>query len=125
MPSDTYKFVIRTDCTPTGEHVRRFNAPTVNDVAAIIAGDPTKSRDIVVQRRNNIMHRVNETHRLYDTISDHLLPRKMVDPITGISTNKNLSPMNYYAYRIMIRTHKENVILKYRRLFQQFARPNV
>ncbi|KAL4119559.1 hypothetical protein QTP88_012364 [Uroleucon formosanum] len=30
MPSDTHKFVIRADCTPTGEHVRRFNAPTVN-----------------------------------------------------------------------------------------------
>ncbi|GBP42567.1 ATP-dependent DNA helicase pif1 [Eumeta japonica] len=68
MPSDTHKFVIRADCTPTGEHVRRFNAPTVNDVAAIIVGDPTKSRDIVVQRRSNIMHRVNETHRLYDAL---------------------------------------------------------
>nr|XP_036221625.1 uncharacterized protein LOC118681396 [Bactrocera oleae] len=38
MPSDTQKFVIRADCTPTGKHVRRFNAPTVNDVAAIIVG---------------------------------------------------------------------------------------
>ncbi|GBP10543.1 hypothetical protein EVAR_76387_1 [Eumeta japonica] len=46
---------------------------------------------------------------------------KMVDPITGVSTNKNLSAMNYYAYRMMIRTHEENVILKCRRLFQQFA----
>ncbi|GBP72440.1 ATP-dependent DNA helicase pif1 [Eumeta japonica] len=41
--------------------------------------------------------------------------------ITGVSTNKNLSAMNYYAYRMMIRTHEENVILKCRRLFQQFA----
>ncbi|GBP75782.1 hypothetical protein EVAR_65414_1 [Eumeta japonica] len=70
MPSDTHKFVIRADCTPTGEHVRRFNAPTVNDVAAIIVGDPTKSRDIVVQRRSNIMHRVNETHRLQRHLRD-------------------------------------------------------
>nr|XP_036228416.1 uncharacterized protein LOC118682787 [Bactrocera oleae] len=38
MPSDTHKFVIRADCTPTSKHVRRFNAPTVNDVAAIIVG---------------------------------------------------------------------------------------
>ncbi|XP_050673638.1 uncharacterized protein LOC126971378 [Leptidea sinapis] len=45
----------------------------------------------------------------------------MVDPITGVSTNKNLSAMNYYAYRMMIRTHEENVTLKCRRLFQQFA----
>ncbi|XP_075977347.1 uncharacterized protein LOC142977354 [Anticarsia gemmatalis] len=131
MPSDTHKFVIRADCTPTGEHVRRFNAPTVNDVAAIIVGDPTKSRDIVVQRRSNIMHRVNETHRLYDALQYPIIywqgqdgydiTLKMVDPITGVSTNKNLSAMNYYAYRLMIRTHEENVILKCRRLFQQFA----
>lgn len=163
MPSDTHKFVIRADCTPTGEHVRRFNAPTVNDVAAIIVGDPTKSRDIVVQRRSNIMHRVNETHRLYDALQYPIIywqgqdgyditlkmvdpiTSKMVDPITstifthklllllvsinnsfnfafsGVSTNKNLSAMNYYAYRMMIRTHEENVILKCRRLFQQFA----
>ncbi|CAH0682997.1 unnamed protein product [Spodoptera exigua] len=130
MPSDTHKFVIRADCTPTGEHVRRFNAPTVNDVAAIIVGDPTKSRDIVVQRRSNIMHRVNETHRLYDALQYPIIywqgqdgydiTLKMVDPITGVSTNKNLSAMNYYAYRMMIRTHEENVILKCRRLFQQF-----
>ncbi|KAL4092432.1 hypothetical protein QTP88_026933 [Uroleucon formosanum] len=129
MPSDTHKFVIRADCTPTGEHVRRFNAPTVNDVAAIIVGDPTKSRDIVVQRRSNIMHRVNETHRLYDALqypiiywqgqNGYDITLKMVDPITGVSTNnKNLSAMNYYAYRMMIRTHEENVILKCGRLFQ-------
>jgi len=93
MPSDTHKFVIRADCTPTGEHVRRFNAPTVNDVAAIIVGDPTKSRDIVVQRRSNIMHRVNETHRLYDALQYPIIywqgqdgydiTLKMVDPITS------------------------------------------
>ncbi|GBP21188.1 hypothetical protein EVAR_84311_1 [Eumeta japonica] len=72
MPSDTHKFVIRADCTPTGQD----------------------GYDITL---------------------------KMVDPITGVSTNKNLSAMNYYAYRMMIRTHEENVILKCRRLFQQFA----
>ncbi|XP_039966179.1 uncharacterized protein LOC120778452 isoform X1 [Bactrocera tryoni] len=131
MPSDTHKFVIRADCTPTGEHVRRFNAPTVNDVAAAIVSDSTKSRDIVVQRRSNIMHRGNETHRLYDALQYPIInwqgqdgydiTLKMVDPITGVSTNKNLSAMNNYAYRMMIRTNEENVILECRRLFQQFA----
>ncbi|GBP72596.1 hypothetical protein EVAR_50898_1 [Eumeta japonica] len=130
MPSDTHKFVIRADCTPTGEHVRRFNAPTVNDVAAIIVGDPTKSRDIVVQRRSNIMHRKRDTSFVRCvTISNHLLARTrrirhhVEDGRSNyrVSTNKNLSAMNYYAYRMMIRTHEENVILKCRRLFQQFA----
>ncbi|XP_067647104.1 uncharacterized protein [Eurosta solidaginis] len=103
MPSDT--IVIRADRTPTGEHVRRFNAPIVDDVAAIIVGDPTTSRDIVVQRRNNIVHRVNETTRLYDALQypiiywqrqdGYNITLKMIDPITGVSTNKNLSAMNY------------------------------
>ncbi|XP_048514946.1 uncharacterized protein LOC125501873 [Athalia rosae] len=131
MPSDTHKFVIRADCTPTGEHARRFNAPTVNDVAAIIVGDQTKSRDMVVQQRSNIVHRVNETHRLYDALQYPIIywrgqdgydiTLRMVDSITGVSPNENLSAMNYYAYRMMIRTHEENVILKCRRLFQQLA----
>jgi len=38
-----------------------------------------------------------------------------------VCVNKILSAMNYYAYRMMIRTHEENVILKCRRVFQQFA----
>ncbi|XP_061381633.1 uncharacterized protein LOC133319827 [Danaus plexippus] len=77
------------------------------------------------------MHRVNKTHRLYDALQYPIIywqgqdgydiTLKMVDPITSVSTNKNLSAMNYYAYRMMIRTHEENVILKCRRLFQQFA----
>lgn len=81
MPSDTHKFVIRADRTPTVEHVRRFNAPIVDDV------------DIVVQRRSNIMHRVNETHRLYDALQYPIIywqgqdgydiTLKMVDTITG------------------------------------------
>ncbi|XP_050338583.1 uncharacterized protein LOC126765043 [Bactrocera neohumeralis] len=77
------------------------------------------------------MHRVNETHRLYDALQYPIIywqgqdgygiTLKLVDPITGVSTNKNLSAMNYYAYRMMIRTNEENVILKCCRLFQQFA----
>lgn len=70
-------------------------------------------------------------HRLYDVLQypiiywqgqdGHETTLKMVDLITGVSTNKNLSAKNYYAYGMMIHTHEENVILKCRRLFQQFA----
>ncbi|GBP16798.1 hypothetical protein EVAR_90194_1 [Eumeta japonica] len=99
MPSDTHKFVIRADCTPTAK--KQYHASCKRDTSFV--------RCV--------------------TISNHLLAGqdgyditlKMVDPITGVSTNKNLSAMNYYAYRMMIRTHEENVILKCRRLFQQFA----
>ncbi|GBP63662.1 hypothetical protein EVAR_82022_1 [Eumeta japonica] len=88
----------RADCTPTGEHVRRFNAPTVNDVAAIIVGDPTKSRDIVVQRRtiSCIVKRDTSFVRCV-TISiiywqgqdGYDITLKMVDPITGYQRIKS------------------------------------
>ncbi|XP_039968075.1 uncharacterized protein LOC120779761 [Bactrocera tryoni] len=77
------------------------------------------------------MHCVNETHRLYDVLQYSIIywqgqdgydiTLKMVDPITGVSTNKNLSAMIYYTYRMMICTNEENAILKCRSLFQQFA----
>ncbi|GFT34860.1 uncharacterized protein NPIL_15091 [Nephila pilipes] len=39
MPSDTHKIVIHADRTPAKEHVLRFNASTVDEVAIIIIGD--------------------------------------------------------------------------------------
>ncbi|GFU18644.1 uncharacterized protein NPIL_1491 [Nephila pilipes] len=52
MPSDTHKIVIHADRTPAGEHVQRFNAPTVDEVAIIIVFDQFKPRYIVLHRRN-------------------------------------------------------------------------
>ncbi|GLV34466.1 hypothetical protein CBL_09714 [Carabus blaptoides fortunei] len=36
MPSDEYKVIIQADKRPTGEHERRFNAPTINEVAIVM-----------------------------------------------------------------------------------------
>lgn len=36
MPSDDHRIVIRADKTPVGEHARRFNAPTMDEVAIVI-----------------------------------------------------------------------------------------
>lgn len=52
MPSDDHKIVIKADRTPFGEHSRRFNAPTIDEVAIVIVGDQFKSRDIILHRRN-------------------------------------------------------------------------
>ncbi|VEN49979.1 unnamed protein product [Callosobruchus maculatus] len=46
---------------------------------------------------------------------------KMINPITGAETNKKVSSMNYYSYRLMVRENEENHILKCRRLFHQYA----
>jgi hypothetical protein len=38
MPSDDHKIVIRSDKTPVGQHARRFNAHTIDEVAIVVVG---------------------------------------------------------------------------------------
>lgn len=93
MPSDNHRIVIRADKTPTGEHARRFNAPTIDDVAIVIVGEEFQSRDIVLQRRNEQLQRVSETHRSYDALQYPILfwqgqdgyhfNIKMINPLDG------------------------------------------
>lgn len=93
MPSDNYKIVIKADKTPLGEHARRFNAPTLDDVAIVMVGENVQSRDICLHRRNNQVQRVVETHRSYDALQYPLIfwqgedgydfSIKMVNPTTG------------------------------------------
>lgn len=73
MPSDDHKIVIRADRTPFGEHARRFNAPTIDEVAILIVGQQFQSRDIVLHRRNENLQRVSELHRSYDALQYPLL----------------------------------------------------
>lgn len=62
MPSDNHKIIIKADRTPFGEHARRFNAPTIDEVAIVIVGEQTLPRDIVLHRRNEQLQRVSELH---------------------------------------------------------------
>lgn len=93
MPFENHKIVIRADRTPFGKHERRFNAPTIDEVAIVILGDQFKSRDIVLHRRNEQLQRVSELHRSYDALQYPILHCKgvdgyhinipMIDPRTG------------------------------------------
>ena len=113
-----------------GEHDRRFNAPTVPEVAILIAGDQTKPRDIILTKRDSRVKRISELHRSYDTLQYPLLfakgedgysvDLKQVDPNTGMPTNKNLSAKDFYAYRIMFRPESNNHLLRCNDLFSQF-----
>ena len=51
MPTDTHKIVISADKTPTGEHVRRCNAPTIDEVAIVMVSDQFLPRDIILHKR--------------------------------------------------------------------------
>ena len=130
MPTDDYVVVIRADKTPAGEHERRFNAPTINEVAIVIVGEEFNSRDIILHRRNGNVQRVSETHRSYDALQYPILfwegedgyhfNIKMINPQTDQETEKKVSAMNYYSYRLMIRQNVNNHILKCRQLFHQY-----
>ncbi|XP_044582393.1 uncharacterized protein LOC123263552 [Cotesia glomerata] len=128
--SDNHAIVINPDKTPAGEHIRRFNAPVVDDVAGIMVGDCTAAREIVIRRRNNNLQFIADTHRLYDALQyplifwkgqdGYCINIKQRDPVSGAETNKNVSSKDYYAYRLMIRRGLDNVILQCRELCQQF-----
>ena len=73
MPSDDFNVIIRADRTPSGEHERRFNAPTTNEVAVLIAGQEFQRRDIILKKRDSTLRRVSETHRSYDALQYPLI----------------------------------------------------
>lgn len=52
LRNDNYKIVIKADKLTTGEQVGIFNAPTVDEVAIIMVGDPVDHRAIKITRLN-------------------------------------------------------------------------
>jgi hypothetical protein len=130
MPADNYAVVVRADKIPVGQHERQYNAPTIDEVAIVIVGEEFNSRDIILHRRNGDVQRVSETHRSYDGLQYPILfwqgedgynfNIKLRNPQTDEETNKKVSAMNYYSYRLMIRENAENHILKCRQLFHQY-----
>ena len=95
MPTDDCKILFRADKTPVGQHERRYNAPTIDEVSIVIVGEEFESRDIIIQRRNSKIQRVAETHRSYDALQYPIIFWKGEDrynfniqlrnPITGKS----------------------------------------
>lgn len=132
MPSDEARIAIRADKTPVGEHPRVFNAPTDDrNVAIVFVDGEVSRRDIVIQRRNNRLERVNELHPSYDALQYPVIfwqgndtydynTMKRVNPHTGASTNKKLTTMDFYKYHLMIRDENQNFLLRCRSLTQQF-----
>ncbi|XP_043461172.1 uncharacterized protein LOC122497870 [Leptopilina heterotoma] len=133
MPSESpdYRIVIKEDRLPAGHHPGRYNAPTASEVAVIMVGEPSESRDIVIQKRTGQLIRISETHRAYDTLQYPLIfcrgedgyhfQYKHRDPTSGEFVNKKTSALEFYAYRFMIRVNDPNHLHKYRQLFNQFA----
>jgi len=91
MSTDYYKVVIRAHKTPTGEYLRRFNAPTLDEVAIVMVGNDFGTRDIVFQKKNNTLQGVAENHRSYSALQYPLIfwQRKMA---TAFKYRKHVYP---------------------------------
>ncbi|XP_054719193.1 uncharacterized protein LOC129228538 [Uloborus diversus] len=73
LRSDNCQIVINADKVPTGEHAGRFNAPTVDEVAVIMVGDPANSRDLKITRRDRTVSIISDLHRSYDALQYPLI----------------------------------------------------
>lgn len=133
LPINTpnFQIVIHANKVPTGDHPGRYNAPTSNDVAVIVAGDQFNNRDIVLQSRCENLKRISELHRSYDSLQYPLIfcygedgyqiniPQK--DAQSGALLGKSVSCMSFYCYRLMVRENDFNSILRYRMLLNQYV----
>ena len=131
MPTHTHKIFISADKTPPGQHVRRYNAPTIDEVAIVMVGDQFLSQDIILHKRNAQLVRIAETHLCYDALQYPIIfwdgadgyhfSIKLMNPATNKEMNKKCSAMHHYSYRLMIRQEEDNYILKFPQLFHQYV----
>jgi hypothetical protein len=114
---------------------RNYNVPEVDEVAALIVGDlddAEDGRDIVVRGRDGYMQRLHETHSKYISLQYPLLfpfgedqyqEKIELNSITTTATVKKrvrVSLREFVAFRLQERFIEDSIVLKSRRLFQQF-----
>jgi hypothetical protein len=68
LRNDDYQIIIKADKVPSGEYSSRFNAPSVDEVAVIMVGDPVDNRAIKITRRISTVSTISDLHRSYDVL---------------------------------------------------------
>ncbi|XP_047260759.1 uncharacterized protein LOC124894037, partial [Capsicum annuum] len=113
---------------------RRYNSPSVSEVAALVVGDfepPTMlDRDIIIESQSGQLKRINELNASYLGLQYPLLfPYGEDGYRENISLNlkdessggrKCVSCREYFSYKIQERKHEDSIIVLSKRLFQQF-----
>jgi hypothetical protein len=115
---------------------RTYNVPDVDEIAALIVGDigdGEDGRDIVVHARDGYMQRLHETHAKYIPLQYPLLfpfgedqyqEKIELNSLTSSSSEKKrvrVSMREFVAFRIQERIFEDSVVLRSKRLFQQFV----
>uniref|UniRef100_M1D704 Helicase n=1 Tax=Solanum tuberosum TaxID=4113 RepID=M1D704_SOLTU len=116
-----------------GSDGRRYNLPTVSEVAALVVGDfePTSfDRDIIIESHSEQLKRISELNAAYLRLQYPLLFPFGEDgyrediPLNGIDESsdgrKYVSSLEYFSYKIQERKNEVPTIVSAKRLFQQF-----
>ena len=125
---------IHADKRPDGEHARRYNLPTSNEIAILMpestaGGIQDRKRMLVCNFRSTgsirELQTFNETHRSYDPLQyPCLFPYGTDGWHLGIGHqrgNGNVSALQFCSNRIMKKVDSFNVLHHAGRLFQQYC----
>ncbi|XP_015944077.1 uncharacterized protein LOC107469212 [Arachis duranensis] len=114
---------------------RRYNLPSASEVAALIVGDfdaDNLSRDVVIQTHSNLLKRIDVNHPQYLALQYPLLFPYGEDGFRSdilisderskqqLHKRESISMREFLSFRIQMRSNESQVLLKSRRLFQQF-----
>ncbi|XP_045820117.1 uncharacterized protein LOC123913423 [Trifolium pratense] len=115
---------------------RVYNVPRLDEVTALVVGDigdDEDGRDIVVRKKNGYLKRIHETHAKYIPLQYPLLfpfgedqyqEKIPLNRLTASTSKKKRIrvPMRaFIAFRLQERMNEDSIILRSRRLFQQFV----
>ena len=114
---------------------RRYNLPTVDEIAAVVPGDGSEERcnhrDIILHLQGGGLKRISHLHPSYSTLHYVLLfPRGEVGYHLNIATfpgpggrqrSEKVSQRCYYAYQLHGRSNEPSTILRGGRLLQQYV----
>lgn len=70
---EDFQVIIKANRAPQTEHISRYNAPQIDEVAVLIVGQEFTKRIVVVRARDNMLQRVSQIHRSYDALQYPLI----------------------------------------------------
>ena len=123
---ENFKVILHADkaLKPQEAHCRTYNLPSASEVATIIPSTCIGNLDVIVHCREGRLTRINMCHRSYNSLHYVLLfPHGTDGWQIGLRRNngRTISPTYFYSYRLQVREDVFNIVMRARRLTQQYA----
>ncbi|XP_014790107.1 uncharacterized protein LOC106883568 [Octopus bimaculoides] len=127
-----FTVVLDAEKRPANDHSGRYNAPNCNEIAIVLGGEQHNPRRIVLSCCDQTVKRINETYRAYDALQYpllfvrgeddyHLGLHQRVPSRRNETSTKQVSCMQFYSYRFLLRHDCTNHLQRSCDLFHQFA----